>query len=153
MRFEYFTIPVQNPATASQELNRFLANHRILKVRQHLIEEGENSFWAVCVSYLLGEGGAAAPAKRSTIDYREVLSEVDFALFAKLRELRKELSQRDNVPAYTLFTNEQLAAMVTSRVTSLKALEEIDGVGASRAEKYGQAFLQVIKTAPSAAAQ
>jgi superfamily II DNA helicase RecQ len=52
------------------------------------------------------------------------------------------------VPAYALFTNEQLAAMVTRRTRSLEALGAIDGVGKSRVEKYGPAFLAILAAAP-----
>ncbi|MBI4754199.1 MAG: HRDC domain-containing protein [Betaproteobacteria bacterium] len=49
--------------------------------------------------------------KRERIDYREVLNEQDFAVFADLRRLRKGLAEQDGVPAYALFTNEQLVAL------------------------------------------
>ena len=41
---------------------------------------------------------------------------------------------------YALFTNEQLAEMVTRRTTTIAALGEIDGVGKARIEKYGKYF-------------
>ncbi len=78
-----------------------------------------------------------------------MLNEQDFALFAKLRDLRKTLAEQEGVPAYALFTNEQLARMVQQRVTSKAALAEIEGVGASRLEKYGDAFLQLLLEATS----
>ena len=80
------------------------------------------------------------------VDYREILSESDFAVYAKLRSLRKSMAEKDGLPAYTLFTNEQLAAMVQQRVTSLRALEEIQGIGAARVKKYGAAFLEILQT-------
>ena len=66
-------------------------------------------------------------------------------MFAKLRELRKEIAQAEAVPVYTIFTNEQLAQMVQSKVTTKTALEGIAGIGDARIEKYGTrilAFLQ-----------
>jgi superfamily II DNA helicase RecQ len=50
-------------------------------------------------------------------------------VFAKLRDLRKEISQMDAVPVYAIFTNEQLAQMVETRVTSSAGLGAIDGIG------------------------
>jgi hypothetical protein len=50
-----------------------------------------------------------AGSKRAKVDYRELLSAGDFVLFAKLRILRKGMAEREAVPAYALFTNEQLA--------------------------------------------
>ncbi len=110
------------------------------------MQDGANSVWAICVSYL-GDANRqlAAGAKRPKVDYREVLSEADFAVFAKLRNLRKELAEREGIPAYALFTNEQLAEMVQRRVGSLTAMKEIEGVGDSRIEKYGAQFLALLK--------
>ena len=59
-------------------------------------------------------------------------------MFARLREIRKEIAQADAVPVYTVFTNEQLAQMVQARATTKAALEKIAGVGDARIEKYGR---------------
>ncbi len=84
-----------------------------------------------------------ASTRKSRIDYREVLNDKDFALFAKLRDLRKTLAEQESVPAYAVFNNGQLAAMVQKRVTSKAALAAIEGVSAARIEKYGEAFLKL----------
>jgi superfamily II DNA helicase RecQ len=75
-----------------------------------------------------------------------VLDEKDFAIFAKLRTLRKSMAEKEGLPVYALFSNEQLAAMVQKRITTREALGAIDGVGKSRLEKYGQAFLELLRT-------
>ena len=128
-----------------EEVNAFLRAHRILSADRHFVQDGANSFWAICVSYLGDANRPLAPGKRSKVDYREVLSEADFAVFAKLRNLRKELAEKEGVPAYALFTNEQLAEMVQRRARSLTAMKEIEGVGDARIEKYGAQFLAVLK--------
>jgi hypothetical protein len=53
------------------------------------------------------------------VDYKEVLNEADFAVFSRLRDLRKVIAEKEAVPAYAIFTNEQLAAMVTGKVDRL----------------------------------
>ena len=75
------------------------------------------------------------------IDYKELLNEADFTVFARLRDLRKVISDKEAIPAYSIFTNEQLASMVTGKVDSLTAMGSIPGVGAARIEKYVAAFL------------
>jgi superfamily II DNA helicase RecQ len=85
-----------------------------------------------------------------------VLNEADFVVFSKLRDLRKAVAEKEGAPAYSVFTNEQLAAMVTGRVESQAALGKIDGVGSARLEKYGSAFVDALKagmaTQPAVAA-
>ncbi len=92
MKLAFFSIPVQSPAGVSGELNRFLESHVILGMERQFIQDGQNSLWAVCVSYQ--DGGVAAADKTSKTDYKEILSEEDFAVYAKLRDLRKELAER-----------------------------------------------------------
>src|SRR5208282_989818 len=86
-------------------------------------------------------------AKRGKVDFKDVLSEPEFAVFARLRALRKELADGEGVPAYALFTNEQLAEMVRRRVTSRATLGEVPGVGDARIEKYGEKFLRILTDA------
>ena len=79
------------------------------------------------------------------MDYREVLPPQDFAVFVKLRDLRKELAQAESVPVYLIFTNEQLAQMVQGKVETKAALEKIEGIGEARLEKYGPRFLDCLR--------
>jgi len=159
MQLRFFTIPLLGGEAAAEELNRFLASHRILAVDRHLAQDSGVSIWAVCVSYEpAGESRAgdsrSASGRRGKVDYREVLSEADFTVYARLRTLRKEIADSEGVPVYSLFTNEQLAEMVTRRVSSATALREISGIGEARVQKYGEAFLSALveaRSAPSAA--
>ena len=79
------------------------------------------------------------------VDYKEVLSPEDFVIFARLRETRKELAKTEQVPAYAIFTNEQLAEMARIRPVSKNGFSKIVGVGESRIQKYGTQFLKILK--------
>lgn len=147
MHMQFFTIPIAAPQAAAETLNAFLATHRTVHVERHFVADGVNSVWSICVSYVEGESRPPAEKRQQKkVDYREVLSEADFAAFAKLRVLRKTLAEQEGVPAYALFTNEQLADMVRRPALSMEALAAIDGVGQARVEKYGVAFLQLLQT-------
>ncbi len=149
MRMHFATIPVLDSGPAQAELNRFLASHRVLTVERHLVASEHGAVWAVCVSYTEGRAepsGTKPPSgKKKPVDYRELLSEDDFRVFAQLRALRKTEAQREGIPAYAIFTNEQLAAIVRGRVRSVAALAKIEGVGKSRVEKYGPKFLAALR--------
>jgi superfamily II DNA helicase RecQ len=151
VKLRFFAVPMLDGDEESQELNRFLSTNRILVVDRHFVSDGPRSGWAICVGYL-DRGGrpAGEQGQGKRVDYREILTETDFAVYAKLRSLRKSMAEKEGLPAYTFFTNEQLAAMVQQRATSLKALEEIPGVGAARVKKYGTAFLEILKASLSA---
>ncbi len=148
MAYRFFTVPVHAPDEAQGELNRFLSSHRVLAVDRRWVDQGENSFWALCVDYLVSSAGPGPTGKdgssRNRVDYREKLDRDSFAVFAKLRELRKHIAQEEAVPIYMVFTNEQLAQMVQGRATTRSDLEKIDGVGDARVEKYGPRFLELL---------
>ncbi len=143
MKLKFFAVPAHDPADTEADLDRFLAGHRVLAVDRQLVPDRTATYWAICVSYLDGQA-KAAPVKRGKVDYREVLPAEEFRVFARLRSLRKTLAEREGVPAYALFTNEQLAAMVRQKIRTKDALGKIPGVGPARVEKYGPAFLEIL---------
>jgi len=145
MRLKCFAIPALTPDEAADEVSRFLASHRILTIDRKLVDDGPASYWAICVTYQ--QASEPSPAKYSKTDYRDLLSEEDFAIYARLRNLRKELAQREAVPAYAIFTNEQLATIVRERVSSVEQLGAISGVGTSKVQKYGDAMLALARQA------
>jgi superfamily II DNA helicase RecQ len=146
MRVDFFTIPVQSGAEATGELNSLLSSTRVLTVDRQFVADGASSFWSVCVVSQTGPVGGrkGASAKKGGVDYREVLNAEDFAVYAKLRDLRKQLAERDGVPPYAVFTNDQLAAIVQGRLDSLTALRTVDGVGDARVEKYGTSVVTLL---------
>lgn len=153
MRLHCFFIPAQSPEPAQTELNAFLAGVRVLAVHREWLNHGAQSGWAFCIEVQPGDGplpdalkaaGSADRRRGADIDYRQVLSEDDFAIYARLRATRKALAQRDGVPLYAVCSNEQLAAMVTRRIASLPGLADIDGMGTARVGRYGAALLAVL---------
>src|SRR4051812_45444895 len=151
MAYRFFTVPIRSAEAAQAELNGFLRGHRVLAVDRRWIDRGEDSAWAFCVDYLESSGCPAPLSRerngqaRNKVDYREVLAPEDFAVYARLRDLRKQIAQAEAVPVYTVFTNEQLAQMVQARATTRAALERVAGVGDGRIEKYGARVLEFLR--------
>ena len=116
MRIDFFTVPVQSGESATEELNRMLSSTRILSVERQFVADGASSFWSLCIISQTGASQGKRGGKKGNIDYREVLSAEDFSVYARLRELRKELAEREGVPVYAVFTNEQLAEFARLRV-------------------------------------
>ena len=65
-------------------------------------------------------------------------------MFSRLRELRKVLAQKEAIPVYALFTNEQLAQIVQQRCQTKADLARIDGIGESKIEKYADHILPLL---------
>ena len=151
MRLKFFAVPVFDSAAAEEELNAFLAQHRVLSVDRRLVESPSATVWTICVQYVdpaqvKSEVSTPSITKKGKIDYREVLSADDFAAYMKLRELRKQIADKAGIPPYAVFNNEQLAAMVRGRMVTKTALSSLEGVGDAKLTKYGDAFLNQLRT-------
>lgn len=70
---------------------------------------------------------------------------VDPALYSMLKDLRKKMSKKLDVPPYVIFQDPSLEAMATVYPVTLEELQNIPGVGAGKAKRYGQEFCALIK--------
>ena len=71
---------------------------------------------------------------------------VDPVLYSMLKDLRKKMSKKLDVPPYVIFQDPSLEAMATIYPVTLEELQNIPGVGAGKAKRYGQEFCDLIKT-------
>ena len=147
MQWHFFAIPALDPLAAQAELNRFISANRVTQVDRQFVQAGAESYWALCIGVASGPAPLPAAlkadgARTGKLDYKQVLSEADFAVYADLRSLRKALAEETGVPVYAVFSNEQLAAMVQQRVSNEEQLGAIDGVGTARVQRYGAPMLQ-----------
>lgn len=147
MKLLFFTIPVFGPGPEIEELNRALATERVVAIDRQLVQAGAGSAWAVCVTVAGGarESTPAGLSRESKVDWKAVLPPEQFEVYARLRLLRKVVAEREGVPPYAVFNNEQLAEIVRRGVRNSAELGAIPGVGAARVEKYGVQFLAELR--------
>ncbi|HDL4338378.1 TPA: DNA helicase RecQ [Mannheimia haemolytica] len=69
----------------------------------------------------------------------------DKDLFARLRFLRKQIADLENIPPYIVFNDATLQEMAEFLPTSKVEMLEINGVGERKFERFGQAFMSLIK--------
>ena len=69
----------------------------------------------------------------------------DPALFNALLDLRKKMSKKLDVPPYVIFQDPSLEAMATMYPVNLEELQNIPGVGAGKAKRYGKEFCDLIR--------
>ena len=70
---------------------------------------------------------------------------VDPVLYAILKDLRKKIAKKLELPPYVIFQDPSLEAMATTYPVTLDELQNIPGVGAGKAKRYGEEFVKVIK--------
>ncbi|MBT6005077.1 MAG: DNA helicase RecQ, partial [Prolixibacteraceae bacterium] len=98
---------------------------RFMLVKNHEYEEDDDSG---------GSGGAPSGA-----------SSGDPQLFAILKDLRKKIAKKHNLPPFVIFQDPSLADMSIQYPISLEELNNIQGVGQGKARRYGKEFITLIK--------
>jgi len=145
MQFKFFIIPIKDSVDAEAELNSFLRSHRVLTVKQEFVRDNESSYWSFAVEYLEGKQSSVVNNSiKPKVDYKELLSGEDFSKFCHLRDLRKEIADKDGIHLFAVFSNKQLASMVTGDIKSITDLRRIEGIGEAKASKYAQQFIECL---------
>ena len=90
--------------------------------------------------------GATASRGAPPADVELVASAADGRVLERLRALRTTIAREEKVPAYVVFTDRTLLEMAVRRPRSPYALGEIRGVGPAKIDKYGERFLELLKS-------
>lgn len=108
---------------------------------QAVLEEGE--------PFLFSEI-SEAPSKSSKTSRTgavQALVEEDAGVFSELKALRLRLAKELDVPAYVVFSDATLLDMVAKRPICRDDMLNVNGVGPSKLEKYGDVFLEALSVA------
>ena len=140
-QFKTFLLPLEPNGEAEAEMNGFLRSHRIVDIQKAQDARG----WHFCVEWLEGApDGARGLRYAERIDYMKELEPKVFAVFSKLRVLRKELAREAGVPPFGVATDAQLAEMAKLEEPSLAKIGRIDGFGEARVKAYGAKLLAAL---------
>ena len=90
----------------------------------------------------------ALARERARPQPKALVSDEDAPLLSALKAKRRALAEAQGVPPYVVFNDRTLIEMAERRPASLDAMAGISGVGATKLERYGAAFLAVIAGAP-----
>lgn len=85
-----------------------------------------------------GRGGRSA-------SLADDLDPEDRLLFERLRRLRTQIARDNQVPPYVVFPDATLAGIAKARPVSPDGLLSVSGVGQSKLERYGEAFLELVE--------
>lgn len=90
-------------------------------------------------------GKSSRGASTSSANAKSALEGSDMELFEALRATRMTIAKELSVPPYVVFPDTTLVAFATERPDNHEALLGISGVGQSKLERYGDAFLKAIR--------
>ncbi|OOF80125.1 ATP-dependent DNA helicase RecQ [Rodentibacter caecimuris] len=87
----------------------------------------------------------SAISKMAHNPQRNALLNYDKDLFARLRFLRKQIADKENIPPYIVFNDATLQEMAQYMPTSNIEMLQINGVGTIKLERFAQPFIMLIK--------
>ena len=143
-RLSVFGIAEADELALVKPVARALLAHDALRADEH----GGLFFGPAARPILKGERKLeiVVPPKRTRARDRKATRDYPHdPLFEALRARRREMAEAAGVPPYVIFHDSTLREMAERRPASLHALAEVSGVGAAKLEKYGAAFVEVIR--------
>ena len=146
MQIKIITIPIIGGESQNEELNLLLRSKKVLQVEKSLVSTDNQSFWTFCIKYV--EDATINDGEKIKVDYRQVLDEPTFKKFSKLREIRKKIAQAESVPAYAVFTDEELSGIAKLDNINVQTIQSIKGIGVKKVEKYGEQLVKYMADAP-----
>jgi superfamily II DNA helicase RecQ len=144
MQIRIFSIPITDNGEMQAEMNRFLSASKVLEIEQRFYQNEKGVGWSFCVRFLISNTSSfQQQSTKQKVDYKELLNENEFAIFSKLRECRKIIAANDAVPAYAVFTDEELAGIARLPVLEVSKLISVKGIGDKKVEKYGNQLIEL----------
>lgn len=137
---QIFNIYEESSVRDVEDLNAFIRSHRVIEIdKKCCIKKHGKILWTFCIKYVINLESQAYP--KSKIDYKSVLSEEEFIKFSRLREIRKKIATDEGLPAFAIFTDEELSFMAKLEKLNIQSLKNIKGIGEKKASKFGHLII------------
>jgi ATP-dependent DNA helicase RecQ len=137
---EKFWNMVIRQALIAKFLTKDIENYGLLKLTQKGMEFLENP-----TSFMLAEDHDYADTTDEENAFGARTAAVDEELFSILKDLRKKISKQKDVPPFVIFQDPSLEDMAIQYPITIDELQNISGVGAGKAQRYGEEFIEIIK--------
>jgi ATP-dependent DNA helicase RecQ len=137
---EKFWNMVVRQALIAKFLVKDIENYGLLKITPKGMEFLENP-----TSFMLTEDHDYSDSADEENAFGARTAAVDEELFSILKDLRKKISKQKDVPPFVIFQDPSLEDMAIQYPITLDELQNITGVGAGKAQRYGEEFIEVIQ--------
>jgi ATP-dependent DNA helicase RecQ len=137
---EKFWNMVIRQALIAKFLTKDIENYGLLKITEKGMEFIEKP-----ASFMLAEDHDYADTTDEENAFGAKTAAVDEELFSILKDLRKKISKQKDVPPFVIFQDPSLEDMAIQYPITIDELQNISGVGAGKAQRYGKEFVEIIK--------
>lgn len=145
MQIKIFNILASASEDEVAQINKFIRGNKVLDIDRHFYVGSDNvGRWSLLITYLPIQNNIVGE-KVVKVDYKELLSPEDFEKFVRLRAVRKQLADDDAVPAYAVFTDNELSQIAQMPAMDANLMRKISGIGSKRIEKYGRLICERYK--------
>lgn len=138
---EKFWNMVSRQALIARFLTKDIENYGLLKLTPKGLNFLENP-----TSFMLTEDHDYSDSAEEENAFGARTAAVDEELFSVLKDLRKMISKQKDVPPFVIFQDPSLEDMAIQYPITLDELQNITGVGAGKALRYGEEFIEVIRS-------
>ena len=140
MQIKIISVPAIGGEAMNEELNAFLRSKKVIEVTQQLASgSGGSAYWTFVIHY--AEDYSPYPKTKDKVDYREALSDAEFKRYSVMRQIRKKIATDEGLPAYAIFTDEELAEMSKVEPLTVADLKKIKGIGDKKIERFSKFFI------------
>jgi len=141
MQIKTFILPVLSAESSEEALNKFLRSHRVLQLERHFCSEN-SGYWAILVEYVDGDLTDSVPPahRRDRQNAAQDLNDDEKQRYEVYRQVRSTLATKNAVPAYLIFTNEELATLAKLPELNETTIKEVKSIAPSRLKAYIEHF-------------
>jgi ATP-dependent DNA helicase RecQ len=136
---ERFWNMVIRQALIAKLLTKDIENYGLLKITPKGMD-----FLEKPSTFMLTEDHDYSEAEEEENAFGAKTAAVDEELFSILRDLRKKISKQKDVPPFVIFQDPSLEDMAIQYPITIDELQNVSGVGAGKAQRYGKEFVEVI---------
>ena len=127
-------------ALIAKLLTKDIENYGLLNVTEAGLDFIDNP-----TSFMLAEDHDYAELSDEENVFGAKTAAVDEELFSILKDLRKKISKQKKIPPFVIFQDPSLEDMAIQYPVTIDELQNISGVGAGKAQRYGKEFVEIIK--------
>ena len=138
---ERFWNMVIRQALINKLLNKDIENYGLLGLTPKGHEFLDNP-----VSFMLNEDHDYTDTEDEEASFGARTAAADEELLSILKDLRKKISKQAGQPPYNIFQDPSLEEMAIQYPITLEELQNITGIGAGKAQRYGREVIEVIKS-------
>jgi len=125
-------------------VNDYLSRFEIVNMNAKLVAD-EINYWSVLIYY--NNKKNTVISSKTTVNSESELSEEEKIIYNKLKDWLADKAREAQLPAYIIFHNTHLMSIAGHKPCTLDDLENVNGIGKSKVEKFGIEILEVLENA------